>query len=338
MPSPTLDACRTTLAMLPPPVIVFNKSHSGSRLLAALLDAGGVALGAEVNESWDALPILGLVEDLVLRYYPDFAPLWDPAAPVDRPLQERVESAFRRHRAGLAPTRAWGWKLCETVYIVPVLDYLFPGARFIHLIRDGRDVAFSDHKGPDSPFWRKVYFNTDRIRTHRGLRLTAPAYRRQSPLYNAQHWVNSVTLGRAYGAMLRDRYHEIRYEDLCRDPASARPVLEAVGCPDPAGAIAAIQHQVRGQSVGKHRRQSRSSVRAVVQIQKPLLLELGYLTEDSEPASRRPWRSAAADALADRWRRRRAALMTRARRLVARTPGPVTASAGRSEPTPGLER
>ena len=42
-------------------------------------------------------------------------------------------------------------------------------ARYIHLIRDGRDVAFSDHHAPDKAFWRKVYFNTDRIRDLAGV-------------------------------------------------------------------------------------------------------------------------------------------------------------------------
>lgn len=306
MASPTLDAFRDAIRRHGPPAIVFNKSHSGSRVLARLLDAAGIAMGAHRNESWDSLDLLELVEYLVTRYYPDYSPLWRADLPPDRHLQSLVERVFSSHLAGTTVGRPWGWKLCETVYILPVLDYCFPDARFVHLLRDGRDVAFCDHKGPDDPFWRKVYFNTDRIRTHRGLRLSAPAYRRRSHLYNAIHWSNSVARGRAYGAMLRDRYHEVRYEDLCSDLAgTAAPLLDSIGAPHTAQAIARLQPEVRQASVGKFRGFPSRLIRQVVEIEKPLLLELGYLEGDDGGPAPWPWRTDFADRFLDRLRRER---------------------------------
>lgn len=304
MSSPTLDGFRDAFLRYGPPVVVFNKSHSGSRMLAHLLDAAGIAMGAHRNESWDSLDVLELVEYLVTRYYPDYTPLWQPRLPPDRELQRLIRRVFERHLEGVAAGRRWGWKLCESVYILPVLDYCFPGARFVHLIRDGRDVAFCDHKGPDSPFWRKVYFNTDRIRTHAGLRLSAPAYRRRSHLYNAIHWSNSVATGRAYGAMVRERYLEVRYEALCEDfPGAAAPLLAALDAPHPTAGIALLQPKVVASSVGKFRRFPAAWVRQVTAIEKPLLLELGYLASDTEAVAGWPWHAACADALVDRWRR-----------------------------------
>lgn len=312
MTSPTLDRFRDAFRRHAPPVVVFNKSHSGSRMLARLLDGAGIAMGAHLNESWDSLDVLELVEYLVNRYYPDYSPLWRPDRPADRELASLIERVFERHLDGIAAGRPWGWKLCETAYVLPVLDHCFPGARYVHLIRDGRDVAFCDHKGPDSPFWRKVYFNTERIRTHAGLRLSASAYRRRSHLYNALHWSNAVATGRAYGAMLRERYLEIRYEDLCADPRlAATPLLEALGVADPAAAIDRVAPTVFGSSVGKFRRFPAALVRQVVAIEKPLLLELGYLAEDTEPVAGWPLHSRAADALVDRWRRRFGDAMSR---------------------------
>jgi hypothetical protein len=70
-------------------------------------------------------------------------------SPVDT-LPALVREVMRRHLEGFdaGAARPWGWKLCETTYAVPVIDFLFPGAKFIHLIRDGRDVAFCDHHAP----------------------------------------------------------------------------------------------------------------------------------------------------------------------------------------------
>jgi hypothetical protein len=307
MSSPTLDSFRTRYCGGPSPVIVFNKSHSGSRLLARLLSSAGVFLGSHLNESHDSLDILKLVEYLVIQYYPDYSALWNSALPEDAELAALMGEVFGGHLESVngLPAGLWGWKLCETAFALPVFDYCFPGAKFIHLIRDGRDVAFCDHKAPDSAFWRKVYFNTEYIRTFSGRRLTAQAYRRQSAVFNALHWVNSVTVGRNYGAMLRERYIEVRYEDLCENFAStAGRLLAAIGIADPEKALRTMEPLVHGNSIGKHREYPRRAVNRVLRIEKPLLLSLGYLREDPEPNASTPWRSHIADRLVDRWKRR----------------------------------
>ena len=305
MSSPTLDSFRDQFSHHPAPVIVFNKSHSGSRLLAELLDSAGVFLGSHLNGSRDSLDILELVEYLVTRYYPDYSPLWDPQRSPDLELTRLLRKVFERHLQDIAnhPERRWGWKLCETAYVLPVLDYCFPRAQYIHLIRDGRDVAFCDHKAPDSIFWRKIYFNTERIRTFSGLRLTPQAYRRQSHIFNAIHWVNSVSIGRDYGAMLRERYFEVRYEDLCRDfYPTAKRILNAIGIEDAEEALRTVQPAVYGSSLGKYKTYPKRCLNRVLQIEKPLLLSLGYLEKDSEPAKGFLWRSHWADRLIDHWK------------------------------------
>jgi len=304
MTSPTLDGFRDAMRALRGPVVVFNKSHSGSRLLAQLLHASGISMGAHLNESWDSLDILELVEYLVTRYYPDYAPLWRTDLAPDAHLQALLMRVFERRCAGMNASSAWGWKLCETAYILPVLDYCFPHARYVHLIRDGRDVAFSDHRGPDSAFWRKVYFNTDRVRMCFGLRLSAQAYRRRPHLYNALHWISSVRVGRDFGLMLRERYVEVRYEDLCSDfETQATRVLSAVLAPNPDGAIASLRSQVSTASIGKFRQRPARLVSRVVELQKPLLLELGYLDRDPASSGHLFRLGSAADRVVDRFRR-----------------------------------
>jgi hypothetical protein len=306
MPSPTssLQAVRAELARLPAPVILFNKSHSGSRLLARLVEEGGIFLGAHQNESRDSLDLLRLVEYLVGRYYPDYGPLWNPAGVQDAQLADLLREVFAAHLEGLPPGRRWGWKLCETAYILPVLDNLFPGAHYIHLLRDGRDVAFCDHTSPAPAFWRKIYFNTDRIESWHGRRLDPRAYEERSYVYNALHWVNSVSVGRAYGAMLRERYFEVRYEDLCRGFApTARRVLEFIAAPQLEEALERVRAEVYEGSVAKHRAQPPGRMREVIEIEKALLLALGYLEADPFPP---PSRSYGRRLKA--WWRRRAAL------------------------------
>jgi hypothetical protein len=282
-PQHPLLALRDELATARGPIVVFNKSHSGSRLLAKALHAGGVFMGAHQNASYDSEDVLPLVEHLVLRHYPDYAGLWRDDLGGDHELPALIRAAFARHLDGFdrGAARPWGWKLCETTYILPVIDLLFPHARYVHLIRDGRDVAFCDHIAPRSPFWKKIYFNTDRIERWRRLRLTHRDYRRRPHVYNALHWTNSVALGRAFGAMLRERCLQIRYEDLCRNFApTLRRVFAFAGVGDVERMIAQLGPDVHETSIAKHRHRSRWKLRQVLAVAKPELLALGYLSSD----------------------------------------------------------
>lgn len=274
-------------AGLAPPVVVFCKSHSGSRLLASVLQRMGVFMGAERNESLDALPFLPLVEHVVDRHHPGFTD-WRGREGGDARLAALVRDGIGRHfGGGPAPAGPWGWKLCETVYALPVIDAVFPAARYIHLVRDGRDVAFCDHAVPDTPFWKKVYFGTDRIMAWRGRRLGFKDYHRHSHIFNAQHWCASVGLGRAYAAMLGPRCLEVRYEPLCLDfPREAARIARFLGLTPRPEDLAAQQARITTGSIGKHRGRPAARLREVLEIEAPLLLSLGYL--DSDPLAKPP--------------------------------------------------
>jgi protein-tyrosine sulfotransferase len=89
----------------------------------------------------------------------------------------------------------------KTPWNVLRLDFLwrhFPGARFVHVIRDGRDVACSLRRMP----WAKIAAAD---------RLSAEALREC-----AAYWRFHVAAGRRHRH--DPRYCEVRYEDLVGDP------------------------------------------------------------------------------------------------------------------------
>jgi hypothetical protein len=267
-----LSRLAADLAHLGPPVVVFNAAHSGSRLLAAGLADAGVFMGASLNASLDATPIVPLVHHIVERYVPDFSLLFDAG---DARLAAIATEAFTEHLKGRDPAERWGWKLGETIFALPVLATVFPDARFIHIVRDGRDVAFSPFVAPKDAFWRKVHFNTDRIASWHGLSMTQRAYRARGPMFNAVRWVNSVTLGRAYGAMLGPRYREVRYEQLVGDfPGTMAGLLDWLEIPPPT--VPATRLEIHRHSVGKWRHQSRRAIDAVCAVLEPTLTCFSY--------------------------------------------------------------
>ncbi len=87
----------------------------------------------------------------------------------------------------------WGDKTPGYVQHLPLLASLFPDARFIHLIRDGRSVASSVASKPSGP---------------------------PNAVSAAYWWRGLVRQGRRDGAVLGPRYLEVRYEKLIADPAT----------------------------------------------------------------------------------------------------------------------
>jgi hypothetical protein len=104
---------------------------------------------------------------------------------------DAVRAIFERYATDRGKTR-YGEKTPMNVLHMTKLASLFPEARFIHLIRDGRDVALS---------YRDADFGTTSIGE------------------SAVFWRRFVARGRRDGRRLgHARYREVRYEDLVHDP------------------------------------------------------------------------------------------------------------------------
>jgi hypothetical protein len=85
--------------------------------------------------------------------------------------------------------RRWCEKTPDHVQHMRGFSAIFPQARFIHIIRDGREVACSINR-----------------RQHR------------NPELIIYRWKKLVEMGRGEGAKLLDKYLEVRYEDMTSDP------------------------------------------------------------------------------------------------------------------------
>ena len=89
---------------------------------------------------------------------------------------------------------------------MPRISRDFPDAKFIHIIRDGRDVALS----LDQRHWSRPL----------------PWDKNRSLLAAGIYWEGIVRKGRRFGAALGPKYMEVRYEDLAENP---QPSLTKIG-------------------------------------------------------------------------------------------------------------
>jgi hypothetical protein len=144
------------------------------------------------------------------------------------------------------------------VYCLPLIAEVYPDARFVHIVRDGRDVARSIVAQPWGP---------DNVEEA------------------AEEWRSSVEAGRNAAPALGDRVLEVRYEDVLADPATAIPRIythhgleggigEAL---EAAGAKANIGRQDSRVGTGKWREGwGRRELRDFDRVAGDLLRELGY--------------------------------------------------------------
>ena len=208
-----LDSARRARSKAPPPApFVVGVSRSGTTLLRLMLDAHpDLAIPAETHfipklirevKNSDGDPREVALETITThRRWPDFKLDQDELAERIRALHDPSVTEILRAFYGLYAEREgkprWGDKSPPYVRKMRRINKFLPEARFIHLIRDGRDVALSirDRAVKEHPI--------DRI---------------------AERWVRRITRARAQAKRL-PHYEEIRYESLVLD---TRPTLERI--------------------------------------------------------------------------------------------------------------
>lgn len=126
--------------------------------------------------------------------------LWASAAALQLSAQARSRDV-----------RLIGEKTPDNVRFFGLLAEAFPSAKFLHIVRDGRDCAVSGwfHNLRVSPDWTRETFATmdDYV------------------VALAEEWAANVRTGCAFGDARPERYLAVRYEDLAVDPV---PVLAGV--------------------------------------------------------------------------------------------------------------
>jgi hypothetical protein len=195
------------------PVVVGGCPRSGTTLLRVILDShAGICCGPEANVLHRPVPRqfarklaerFDLERDLVEELYRTSA---SQAEFVDRFFAEYAQAAGKPR---------WAEKTPKNVLVIDYLFEHFPKAKFIHVIRDGRDVVCS-------------------LRTHPRHRVVAgvvqPVETRRRVDKCARVWRDSVTAGTRFRG--HPSYAEVRYEQLVAEPETTlRALLEWLGEP-----------------------------------------------------------------------------------------------------------
>jgi hypothetical protein len=193
-----------------PPLLVLGVRRSGTTLLRVMLDRHPEL--AVPDESYfipqladrqrEHIDVEAFVDDL--RRLPTIRE-WE--IPLDElrtrlrpgmPLGEAIGAVYETY-ASLRGKSRWGDKTPMYMQRLRLLERLFPEARYVHLIRDGRDTAVSFLSMPAGIVTR-TWAHPE----------TAGGF--------ACQWRAEVEAARSLGARVGARYLEVRYEALVADP------------------------------------------------------------------------------------------------------------------------
>jgi sulfotransferase family protein len=176
-----------------------------------LAQGGGYNLGKNLNQSEDALEFYAFHDTWINPYLAAHGRLtpWQSAR-----MKESFHAAVARHipepeRRGMR----WGWKAPRSIYLLPFLQAEFPQLKFIHLVRDGRDMAISS--------------NQNQMRKHGPAILrSSERFFRSVPEGAILLWDRVNLRAAEFGeSRLSENYLRVRFEDLCAEPAKTIGVV-----------------------------------------------------------------------------------------------------------------
>ena len=226
------------------PVLVLGHSRSGTSLMCRLLlDHLGVNFGTEsqfivryhqklsrYGDLTDERRLRWLLDDIsherfFARTRQNFGFVFDVERAV-RSIDPRTYAGVLRgifeQFAGSQGHVRWGDKTPDYCRHLPLMHQLFPDAQFLHVVRDGRDVAHSNFKtgfGPKNAYeaavdWKRTVAEIRQFRT------TVPS----------------------------DAFAEVHYEDLLRDPVGTIGQVAAyLGISNHEEVLAAVAPRLRTQ-------------------------------------------------------------------------------------------
>ncbi len=186
------------------PLVIGATGGSGTSIVTRICQQAGFYMGYNFNKFLDAQDFLYFYDKWVHTMLSS-----KRSALTDEKNKEMFHdflACIQKHKRVLPNhTIPWGWKNVRSMYLVPFFHALYPGMKFIHIVRDGRDVAFI--REPK----QLLYYTRSFFDEHYDSLLI--------PYRLMLLWKATNLTIASYGETnMPGNYLRIRYEDLCENP------------------------------------------------------------------------------------------------------------------------
>ncbi len=236
-------------------------------ILAWICDAMGIRLGTHPNlQTGDPedLNFTRSIKKIALRNFHS----GQPFAVCPRRLRQFERAVVKFHRGVGSRHGLWGWKFPETYLLAPFVAEALPRSRWIHLVRDGRDVSFKNHLTDDPT-----------RRLGRALLRHVGVLDHPHHVQAARSWEFQVRAFTEYRAQIDHiSILELRFEQLLEDPESCiarlSEFLEA-DCAEPVREWISVH--IKEEKLAQYLGEDARKVREIEDAIGPTLKIFGYL-------------------------------------------------------------
>lgn len=178
------------------PIAIGAIGGSGTRVVARIVEASGVFMGDNLNASHDNL-------EFTMRFKKR-----DILACPEGEFWHYVKDFTEVMRRGMVRSGApnWGWKEPNTHVVVAHLLRYYPKLRYVHLLRSGLDMAFSQNKN-QVRLWGPIFLKriiNDPPNPADALEYFCEVHRRITKLASSSEFKDRITL--------------IHFEKICHQP------------------------------------------------------------------------------------------------------------------------
>ena len=188
------------------PLIIGATGGSGTRVIARIARHAGYDLGRNVNSAEDALEFYSFHDKWINRFIGTERKGRRLTASELERMRSEFQSALDRHRPSNSQTTHWGWKAPRSIYLLLFLHEQFPNLKFIHVVRDGRDMALSRNQNQLNKHAAAVLSWSERLF-------------RSKPERSILLWERVNLQATEFAeSNLHQKYLCVRFEDLCEKP------------------------------------------------------------------------------------------------------------------------
>jgi len=181
------------------PILIGGVGGSGTRVVAEILIKMGFHMGHDLNKSND------YINYRLAKTLKDMKQAHNPIKKneIEQVIKERIQTIEKEIKENI-PTDSsfygWGWKVPGNFYNLEYTTLAFKNLKYIHLIRNGLDMAFSKNQN-QLRNWG-FYFGVDPTK-----------YNKNSA--SLKYWISANKYAISKGkSLLNKRFHLIYFDDL----------------------------------------------------------------------------------------------------------------------------
>lgn len=245
------------------PLVIGAVGGSGTRVFTRIARHAGVFMGGHLDRQEDSRSMSRFYSEFASDYLAANGDLDDDRA---HRLSQNLAECLRKHLEGLpAPDYPWGIKNPRSMLMLPFWHRCFPDMRFLHVIRDGRDMAYSD--------------TDNQIRRH-GSAVLGADLDLPRPERTMLWWARVNVVAADYGETeLAQHYMRVRLEDICARPKrTIRSLYDFINAKG--GMKQAIAEVEPPPSLGRWRQRPEAEVARLVALGVTALERFGYGSAD----------------------------------------------------------